>query len=187
MGGDIGVKSTLGQGSTFWFTLNLANAELAPSMPELKLTTDTLSNSQLEAGQAANDLPQFNARVLVVDDNAINQTVAQFQLEDFGVEVELTENGQEALLLLNQSAFDLVLMDCQMPVMDGFKATRLIRDSQSTVLDRTIPIIAMTANAIIGDREKCIAAGMDDYISKPVDTDKLEQALRKWLPKSEVI
>jgi two-component system sensor histidine kinase/response regulator len=132
---------------------------------------------------SARALPQFKARVLVVEDNAINQRVAQGLLRKFGVQVDLAANGEEALNSLQNFPFDLVFMDCQMPVMDGYEATKKIRLPQSKVLNSNIPIIAMTANSMQGDREKCLAAGMDDFIAKPVNPNKLQEALKRWLPK----
>jgi two-component system sensor histidine kinase/response regulator len=132
---------------------------------------------------SSRELPQFTARVLVVEDNAVNQKVAQGLLKKFGVQVELAANGEEALNSLENLPFDLVLMDCQMPVMDGYEATQQIRHSESKVLNRDIPIIAMTANSMAGDRDKCLAVGMDDFISKPVNPNKLQEALKRWLPK----
>jgi len=128
-------------------------------------------------------LPQYNARVLVVEDNVINQMVAQGMLEEFGIQADLAADGKEALHALETLPYDLVFMDCQMPVMDGYEATRCVRDPQSKVIDRLVAIVAMTANTMQGDREKCLAAGMDDFISKPVQPDKLQQVLQKWLPK----
>jgi len=130
----------------------------------------------------ARELPQFKARVLVVEDNAINQKVAQGLLKKFGVQVDLAANGEEAVNSLENLPFDLVFMDCQMPVMDGYDATRQIRLPESKVLNRDIPIIAMTANSMQGDREKCLSVGMDDFISKPVNPMKVEEALKRWLP-----
>jgi CheY-like chemotaxis protein len=98
--------------------------------------------------------------------------------------VELADNGKIAIEMLAHQRYDLVFMDCQMPVMDGFDASGVIRDSQSDVLDHQVPIIAMTANAIKGDKERCIAAGMNDYLSKPVDSDKLALILKKWLARA---
>jgi CheY-like chemotaxis protein len=144
-------------------------------------------NSQeqpLVTAYSSRELPQFTARVLVVEDNAINQKVAQGLLQKFGVQVDYAVNGEEALNSLENLPFDLVFMDCQMPVMDGYEATQKIRHSQSEVLNRDIPIIAMTANSMEGDREKCLAAGMNDFISKPINPNKLQEVLKRWLRKS---
>jgi len=130
---------------------------------------------------SAREYPQFKARILVVEDNPVNQKVAQGLLKKFGVQVDLAANGREALHSLEQLPFDLVLMDCQMPVMDGYEATRQIRLEEAKVLNKDIPIIAMTANSMQGDKEKCLAAGMDDFISKPVNPSKLQEALKRWL------
>ena len=130
---------------------------------------------------APKQLPNFQAHVLVVDDNSINQAVASGMLAKYGIEADTANNGQEALEQLTRIAYDLVFMDCQMPIMDGYKATQSIRDPQSSVQNHNIPVIAMTANAMQGDREKCIASGMDDFISKPVDPVKLRKILENWL------
>jgi CheY-like chemotaxis protein len=122
---------------------------------------------------------------LVVEDNAVNQKVAQGLLKKFGIQVDIAANGQEALNTLEALPFDLVLMDCQMPVMDGYEATQKIRLAESKVLNRNIPIVAMTANSMQGDRDKCISVGMDDFISKPVNPSKLQEALKRWLPDSK--
>jgi signal transduction histidine kinase/DNA-binding response OmpR family regulator len=143
------------------------------------LTTNT---PQLGAVNSGIVLQQFKARVLVVEDNVTNQMVAQLMLKQFGIGSDLAANGEEALQALEDLPYDLVFMDCQMPVMDGFEATRNVRDPQSKVLDRAISIIAMTANTMKGDREKCLAAGMNDFITKPVEPQKLQQALQTWLP-----
>jgi CheY-like chemotaxis protein len=145
-------------------------------------------NSQeqpLVTAYSARELPQFNARVLVVEDNAVNQKVAQGLLKKFGIQVDIAANGQEALNTLENIPFDLVLMDCQMPVMDGYDATQKIRLLDSKVLNRNIPIVAMTANSMQGDRDKCLSVGMDDFISKPVNPSKLQEALKRWLPEFE--
>jgi len=128
------------------------------------------------------EIPQFTARILVVEDNAINQKVAQGLLKKFGVNVDLAANGEEALTSLETLPFDLVLMDCQMPVMDGYEATQKIRHPDSKVLNRDIPIVAMTANTMEGDREKCLAVGMNDFIAKPINPNKVQEALHRWLP-----
>ncbi|MEP1447392.1 MAG: response regulator [Paraglaciecola sp.] len=146
-----------------------------------KITTD---DAPIFNEYSSRQSPQFNARVLVVEDNVINQVVAQSMLEQLGIQSDLAANGEEALKALESFPFDLVLMDCQMPVMDGFEATRHVRSPQSKVLDSSIPIIAMTANTMAGDREKCIDAGMNDFISKPVESFKLQQVLEHWLSKT---
>jgi len=127
-------------------------------------------------------LPQFQARVLVVEDNATNQAVARGMLSKFGIDVDVADNGREAIDLLSQHTYDLVFMDSQMPVMDGYVATQQIRDPRSGVKDHAIPIIAITANVMQGDLERCLEAGMDDYIAKPVAPAKLCQILKQWLP-----
>ncbi|MCP4409814.1 MAG: response regulator [Gammaproteobacteria bacterium] len=130
----------------------------------------------------ANELPQFNGRVLVVEDNITNQAVARGMLERFGLAIDMAGHGQDALDALKHAYYDLVFMDCQMPVMDGWEATHRIRSKTSGINDKTIPIIAMTANAMKEDREKCIETGMNDFIAKPVDPKILCEALKRWLP-----
>jgi two-component system, sensor histidine kinase and response regulator len=126
-----------------------------------------------------------NYRILVVDDNSINLKVALKMLNVYGFNTGTATNGEEALQMLSKKPFDLVLMDIQMPVMDGYEATARIRDPGSSVRDHDIPIIAMTANAMKGDREKCLQAGMEDYISKPIDPRELQILLDKWMLKAE--
>ena len=122
------------------------------------------------------------ARLLVVEDNLTNQQVALGVLGKLGLQADAVGDGQKAITALASNQYDLVLMDCQMPVMDGYEATRQIRNPQSGVLDHEVPIIAMTANAMKGDREKCLAAGMNAYISKPITFVALTDALDAWLP-----
>ena len=149
----------------------------------LTVTGIKTSENQLITAYSSRELPQFKAKVLVVDDNAINQKVAQGLLKKFGIQADLAANGKEALNTLACLSFDLIFMDCQMPIMDGYEASRQIRNPKSMVLDREVPIIAMTANTMQGDREKCLGAGMNDFISKPVDPMKLQELLQHWLPK----
>lgn len=125
---------------------------------------------------------RLQGRVLLAEDNLVNQQVAVGMCEAIGLAVEIAANGCEALKALSQSTYDLILMDCHMPEMDGFQATAEIRDhEQRTGADERIPIIALTANALQGDRERCLAAGMDDYISKPFTQAKLRAVLTTWL------
>ena len=125
--------------------------------------------------------PLTGFRVLLVDDNAVNQKLGERLLRKLGVDVTSAWNGIEALDALRARRFDAVLMDCQMPEMDGYEATQRLRAGDGGVLDPRVPVIAMTANALAGDRERCIAAGMDDYIPKPVDTKRLRASLERAL------
>jgi CheY-like chemotaxis protein/HPt (histidine-containing phosphotransfer) domain-containing protein len=137
------------------------------------------------AREMRNEFIGSKARLLLVEDNITNQQVALGILKRLGLRADAVANGAEAIKTLELLPYDLVLMDVQMPVMDGFEATRRIRDPQSPVKDHRIPIIAMTAHAIQGDREKCLDAGMDDYVSKPVSPRSLVDVLMKWLPPGE--
>jgi CheY-like chemotaxis protein len=119
-------------------------------------------------------------KLLLVEDNPVNQRVAQAVLGKLGYQSELAVNGAEAVTAAAARSYDLILMDCQMPVMDGFEATRRIREAQAGA--RRVPILAMTANAMQGDRERCLQVGMDDYLPKPVTLDALRVALQRWLP-----
>ena len=134
---------------------------------------DELKTARLKAYSQLN--------VLVVEDNPINQEVALGMLEKIGFNADVADNGQEGYDAIENGHFDLILMDCQMPVLDGYEATKAIRDREITNGEHRIPIIALTANAMIGDAEKCIAAGMDDYMSKPFEEHVLEEKLGFWL------
>ena len=120
--------------------------------------------------------------MLLVEDNEINQEVAIGQLEDAEVNVDLAENGEIAIRMVQGKDYDLVLMDMQMPVMDGIDATRVIR---SDLRFKTLPIIAMTANAMAADRDRCLDAGMNDHIAKPIDPDQLFNVLLRWTGRSK--
>ena len=166
MGGQIGVDSTVGAGSTFWFTVALAKATPA----------------EISAVQTANQPVEKNtdiigAHVLVAEDNLPNKRLIERLLARLGVDAEIVGNGVDAVAAAQGKAFDLILMDCHMPELDGFDATREIRAGGSS-----IPIIALTADAMSGDREVCIEAGMDDYLAKPIVTAELIRTLRRWLP-----
>jgi CheY-like chemotaxis protein/HPt (histidine-containing phosphotransfer) domain-containing protein len=130
---------------------------------------------------------RFAGRLLLAEDNQVNQEVAKAKLNYLGLDVVVVDNGAEAVAALEQSRlaqsdFDLVLMDCQMPVMDGYEATAALRQqAEKSGAKRRIPVIALTANAIAGDREKCLAAGMDDYLSKPFTLPQLSAVLARWL------
>jgi signal transduction histidine kinase/DNA-binding response OmpR family regulator len=126
---------------------------------------------------------QLDASILVVEDNPVNQELAVHMLKHLGCRATVARHGREALVMTENTSYDAVLMDCQMPEMDGFEATAAIRQREASErAERRVPIIALTAGAVEGDRDKCLAAGMNDYLSKPFSLEQLEQVLRRWLP-----
>lgn len=142
---------------------------------------------QIITRHTAKEQVQFKAHILVAEDNATNQLVIEGLLRTLGITCDLAGNGQEAIASLGSGIhYDLIFMDCQMPELDGYAATRQIRASQLDNINSDIAIIAMTANAMAGDRQKCLDAGMNDYLSKPVDPSKVVAMLKQWLPKHEV-
>ena len=177
MGGTIRVASVPGEGSTFSFTLRLPLS--APATPYARNQIEKQSKSIVTAA-----LPN---RVLVAEDNATNQKLVVRLLEKFGCQVDVATNGKEAVEIWSRLSYDVVLMDCQMPNMDGYEATAEIRrrEAKSTPKRRT-PIVALTASAMQGDSEKCLAAGMDDFISKPVQVEHLRRAIQRWSPLGQV-
>jgi CheY-like chemotaxis protein len=128
--------------------------------------------------------PGFQPRLLLAEDNLVNQRVALGLLRKLGLGADVVANGAEAVRALASAPYDLVLMDVQMPELDGLQATRAIRDPGSAVRDHRVPVIAMTANAMQGDRQACLAAGMSDYLSKPIDVAALAAVLRAWVPRA---
>ena len=168
MEGQLGVESTPGEGSTFWVELPRA---LAPCV------------ERVEAEQTASEtIFTLQGRILLAEDNQVNQIVTVAMLEGYELEVDVVENGQEALEAYLAQPYDLVLMDCQMPQMDGFEATAEIRRREVAARANTlIPIIALTANAKGEDRERCLAAGMSDFLSKPFTPEGIIQMLARWL------
>jgi PAS domain S-box-containing protein len=170
MGGEIGMESEPGKGSRFWFTARLAKQ------------SGSAPGTELPARKNGSTIPQ-SLRVLVAEDNSVNQKVIQHMLKRFGIVPEIAANGFEAVQAASRSRFDLILMDCQMPELDGFKATAEIRRSEHPHGTHQA-IVAMTANAMPGDRERCLASGMDDYLVKPLKPQSLEEILLRFAPPS---
>ena len=169
MGGELSVASVLGEGATFRFELNLERAPDQPSPPAAE-------------SQAAVRREPLNGRVLLVEDNSVNRLVGSAMLQSLGFEVLLAEHGEEALGALADAAVQAVLMDCQMPVMDGYEATRRIREFERLGSRPRTPVIALTANAFSGDVERCLAAGMDAHLAKPYTIEQLRAVIVPWLP-----
>jgi CheY-like chemotaxis protein len=171
MGGTIDLSSEPGRGSTFRFTVRLGRRPEAENPAELTVPEPT-------AARPGKDF--VGARVLLVEDNPVNLEVAQAVLEKSGCDVATATNGREALESYAQGDYRVIFMDCQMPEMDGFEAALEIRRREAGS-GRRVPIIALTASAIEGDREQCLAAGMDDYLPKPFSAEQIRSALANWL------
>lgn len=170
MGGTIGVKSVEGQGSTFWFSLDLELARENEQASSVTPVEDVKSHS--------------GARILVAEDNSVNQQVILAKLRKLGYRPQAVGSGNEVLKALREFTYDIILMDCKMPGLDGFETTKIIRKHDSLKL-RQIPIIALTASAMSGDKELCIEAGMNDYVSKPFKDDELLLKIENLLTISE--
>jgi CheY-like chemotaxis protein len=176
MGGRIGVESKEGKGSTFWFTAVFEKQSTRPESASKGVAPRSA------AWPTISENVKHKIRILVAEDNPVNQKVAQAILRKMGLHADVVANGQEAINELQIIPYDLVLMDCQMPEIDGFEATRCIRKEASGAFNPRIPIIAMTAATMQGDREKCIRAGMSDFIAKPIQPGELAEVLARWLP-----
>ena len=195
MDGDIWVTSEEGRGSQFHFTVSLEVDSVEREQRDSSLPS-TYADKQVplekphseetaiaETTETISDVADIEdalegLRVLLVEDNEINLELETELLETYGIEVTIAKNGVEAIEALQVSEVDGVLMDCQMPVMDGYEATRRIREDQRF---QTLPIIAMTGNVMAGDRDKALEAGMNDHIAKPIDVDFMVRKLHTWL------
>jgi len=185
MGGRIGVSSQPGEGSRFWLTLPLTAAVVqARDARQLPSAEDHLCRDA-SAAMAAPTQDLRGHRILVAEDNEVNQMVISGILKRLGFSADIVSNGREALDALTHTTYDLVFMDCQMPKMDGYQATAAIRHREGS--KRRTPIVAMTAHAMAGDRERCLDAGMDDYLTKPFTKDGLGATLARWLGGDQVL
>ena len=173
MGGDIGVKSQIGKGSEFYFRLRLPTALESTSTSANKLRR----LSGMPADRGGN--PQDDLQVLLAEDDPINRKVALSQLRKLGYSVDIATNGEEALQAASHREYDIILMDVQMPDIDGIEAMQRIRTAKGNDCP---PIIAMTANAMAGDRQRLLKLGMDDYMSKPYTSAELQDMVVRWCP-----
>ena len=174
LGGKISVRSSPNKGSKFWFSVPLKKVEKNPT-PSVR----TENINKTKASRVPLQPTKASGRVLVAEDNPVNQFIIQKQLESVGYTVDIVENGKKAVDAVMKNQYDIVLMDCQMPEMDGMEATREIRRIRGQ--KNGLPIIAFTAHAFQGERQKCLDAGMDEYISKPVDFEKLFKLMQGYL------
>jgi CheY-like chemotaxis protein len=169
MGGDAGASGVPGVGCTFWFTSRLRKG--------VPVVQDAMVLSIQDAAHVLRN-DYRNTKVLLVDDDAFNQEIGRILLEEVGIVADVAVDGQFAVEMAKQVPYDLILMDMQMPRLDGMDATRAIRKLPA---GRGVPIIAMTANAFAEDRTHCLEAGMNDFITKPFDPDLLYAAIARWL------
>ncbi|RKZ92851.1 MAG: hypothetical protein DRR19_02950 [Candidatus Parabeggiatoa sp. nov. 1] len=185
MGGKIGVETAPGKGCKFWFTLTLPIVEVPtislPSSTSPPKLPQKVSKVPVPKSTSA---PMPDVRILLVEDDKINQIVAQMTLEEFGYQLDIANDGQEAVDMTANQHYNLVLMDVHMPVLDGYAATQRIRQREQNT-DTHLPIIAMTADVISSDLEACLEVGMDDALTKPIVKGVIEQMLNKWLATKE--
>ncbi|NNC67045.1 MAG: response regulator, partial [Gammaproteobacteria bacterium] len=188
MGSKINIDSKIGEGSNFYFTIPLTLSDknnildINLDSPVATLIEDDSSKNQSRDLGITNSSDKFH--ILLVEDDPVNIEVATGMLNELGYETTIAANGQEALEKYHNSTYDLILMDCNMPVIDGYAATQMIRDIEKEQSIKPVPIIALTANSMSGDRLKCLSAGMNDYLSKPFTLDRLDSILTKWRNKS---
>ena len=191
MGGEVGVESLEGGGSTFWFTARFAMSDPEPAMPTNRKavsTTEWRSRTQpivTKDYRGAQSGREGKRRILLAEDNVVNEKVASRTLQKLGYHVDAVGNGREAVTAWESGRYDLILMDCQMPELDGYEATREIRNREKGL--QHIPIVALTAHAMKDDDLKCKAAGMDDHLTKPIDRRRLQVCLDHFLGNAQLV
>jgi two-component system, sensor histidine kinase and response regulator len=186
MNGEVGAETYLGKGSIFWFT-----AQLRKNISAEKISTSQLkihSRNGIKEDLTANMMEEYceaigKIHILLVEDNELNQQIVVELLRDLGIVIDIAENGESAIRKINQDLYDMVLMDMQMPIMDGITATKEIRKNPKFA---HLPIVGITANAMVQDREKCMQAGMNDYLPKPINPIKLFCMIKKWVPNKKI-
>jgi signal transduction histidine kinase/CheY-like chemotaxis protein/HPt (histidine-containing phosphotransfer) domain-containing protein len=186
MNGEVGAETCLGKGSVFWFT-----AQLRKNISAKKISTSQFKihgENEIKRDLTANMMEEYcgtigKIRILLVEDNELNQQVVVELLSDLGIVIDIAENGESAIRKINRNLYDMVLMDMQMPIMDGVAATKEIRKNPKF---ERLPIVGITANAMVQDREKCMQAGMNDYLPKPIEPIKLFYMIKKWAPNKRI-
>lgn len=188
MGGTIGVERVEGGGTMFWFTAVLAKQREKTAPGQIgqaeKDVVSRVESEKITHQDIKENTPtaQKKRRILLAEDDQINQHMTKLFLTKSGYHVDVASNGHQALKLLEENDYALVLMDCMMPELSGYEATAIIRNPASSVRNHKIPVIALTANALREDRDNCLAAGMDDYLAKPIEVTKVLEILKKWVP-----
>jgi len=177
MGGHLGVESVEGEGSNFWFTVDMVKQAGEESVASGAPVADDQAQKPLHKSQT-----DTNARLLLAEDDRFSKIIIQRLLLKSGYQVDVVNNGREAVAALEKQDYDLVLMDCGMPLLNGFEATALIRNQLSAARNHAIPVIALTAGDTQEDRDKCLEAGMDDFLTKPFVIEDMQAMLDKWLP-----
>jgi len=181
MGGSISLESNTKQGSTFTVSIPLITKD--NYCKNNKIIDSTIQDgSEITIDDLDEEKYKSDKKILIVEDNEINAELLSILLDNIGYSADIVENGAVFLDVMKEEHYDLILMDCQMPILNGYDATQQYRNSEKTGIH--IPIVAVTANTMAGDREKCIASGMDDYIEKPVDSGVLKKTVRHWLSES---